>query len=315
MRRLIVTSLVAAALNGTLQAQSWRPPADSARCPSRWGPDDERGAGNLQGPEAVLRATRLIRTGAVIELGQVLSAAMPMPVTRQFDVHTKRTTMNPQSNRRGSNEEVVLAEIGQVGTQFDGFAHQTIGGAMYNCVSVDEVSTRTGFTRLGIQNVGAVVTRGVMIDVAAAKDVDMLPDRYEVTVQDLEAALSRQGLALQQGDAVLVHTGWGRLWGKDNARYQASNPGIGVAAAEWLAGRSPILVGADTSTVEVNPNPDRELSLPAHQIMLVVNGIHLLENLKLDELAASRAAEFAFIVQPLKIQGGTGSTVAPIAVR
>jgi kynurenine formamidase len=74
-------------------------------------------------------------------------------------------------------------------------------------------------------------------------------------------------------------------------------------------------VGADTAPVEVSPNPDRELSLPGHQIMLVVNGIHLLENLKLDELAAKRVYEFAFIVEPLKIQGGTGSTVAPIAIR
>jgi kynurenine formamidase len=73
-------------------------------------------------------------------------------------------------------------------------------------------------------------------------------------------------------------------------------------------------VGADTAPVEVNPNPNRQLSLPTHQIMLVVNGIHLLENLKLDELAAKRVYEFTFIVEPLKIQGGTGSSVAPIAI-
>ena len=113
---------------------------------------------------------------------------------------------------------------------------------------------------------------------------------------------------------MLVHTGWGKLWGKDNARYQATNPGIGVAAAEWLAAQGPILVGADTAPVEVSPNPDKQLSLPTHQIMLVINGIHLLENLKLDELAAKRVYEFALIVEPLKIQGGTGSSVAPIAI-
>ena len=218
----------------------------------------------MKGPESVLRAAKLIRTGEVIELGQVLSAAMPLNPTRQFDLHTKRTTMNPQSNRRGSNEELIVAEIGQVGTQFDGFAHQTIGDSMYNCFKVSEVGTRTGFTKLGIQNVGAIVTRGVLIDVAALKGVEMVPDTYEITVQDLQQALSKQGVALQQGDAVLIHTGWGRLWGKDNARYQATNPGIGVAASEWLARQSPILVGADTAPVEVSPNPDRELSLARH---------------------------------------------------
>ena len=94
-----------------------------------------------------------------------------------------------------------------------------------------------------------------------------------------------------------------------------SCPGIGAAAAEYVIQRNPILMGSDNWPVEVAPNPDRNASLPVHQIALVVNGIFLLENLKLDELAAAKAYEFAFIVQPLKIKGGTGSTVAPVAVR
>jgi kynurenine formamidase len=182
-------------------------------------------------------------------------------------------------------------------------------------VALDAVATRTGFTRLGVENVGALITRGVLIDVAAAKGVEMLPDAYEITPADLQQALARQKLALQPGDAVLIHTGWSRLWGKDNARYVKSDPGIGVAAAEWLAKQDPMLIGADNWSVEVSPNPDAALNLPIHQIMLVVNGIHLLENMKLGELAAAGAHEFAFVVQPLKIQGGTGSTVAPIAIR
>jgi kynurenine formamidase len=296
-------------------AQSWRPPADGDRCPSKWGATDQRGAANHMKPETVLRAARLIRSGQVFELGRVLSASMPMSGPRRFELHTKRTTMNPESNRRGSNEEIVFAEIGQVGTQFDGFSHQTIGNSMYNCFKVDETSTRTGFTRLGVENVGAIMTRGVLIDVAGAKGVEMLGDTYEITVADLQQALQKQNLTLQPGDAVMVNTGWGRLWEKDNARYGKSNPGLGVASAEWLARQDPILVGADNGPINVTPSPDPQLSNPVHQIMLVVNGIHLLENLKLDELAAGRAYEFAFIIQPLKIQGGTGSTVAPIAVR
>jgi kynurenine formamidase len=87
-----------------------------------------------------------------------------------------------------------------------------------------------------------------------------------------------------------------------------------VEAALWLAKKDPMLVGSDNSAVEINPNPDAKVSLPVHQIMLVVNGIHLLENMKLDELVKSGVREFQLIVQPLKIQGGTGSTVAPVAV-
>ena len=317
MRRLAIglVTLVIVGSTTLALAQSWRPPADNQRCPSKWGANDERGSANHMKPENVLRATRLIKTGEVIELGHVLEAAMPFFGTRRFDVHTKRTFMNQPSNRRGSNEELVVSEIGQVGTQLDGFVHQTIEDKIYNCAKVDDISSRGGFTKFGIEKIGSLITRGVLIDVAGLKGVDMLPDTYEITVQDLEQALQRQNLKLQPGDAVIIHTGWGKLWAKDNARYVKSCPGVGVTAAEWLAKQDPMLVGSDNWPVEVAPNPDPQISLPGHQIFLVVNGIMLLENMKLDELAAKRVHEFAFMIQPLKVKGGSGSTVAPIAVR
>jgi kynurenine formamidase len=316
MRPIIVMfAAVLAAMPLPSFAQAWKPPADAERCPSKWGATDERGSANHMKPETVLRAAKLVRTGEVFELGRVLSSTMPFVGTRRFDVHLKRTVMNPQPNRRGSNEEMVISEIGQVGTQLDAFGHQTIGPGVYNCFQLDAITTRTGFTKLGVENVGLLMTRGVLIDIAALKALPTLADSYEITPKDLEEALARQKLTLQPGDAVLIHTGWGQLWGQDNARYLKSNPGIGVAAAQWLAKQDPMLVGADTGPVELNPNPDSQLNQPVHQIMLVVNGIHLLENVKLDELATKRVHEFALILQPLKIQGGTGSTVAPVAIR
>jgi kynurenine formamidase len=297
------------------QAPSWSPPPENERCPSKWGANDERGAANHMKPATVMNAMKLVKTGEVIELGHVLGPAMPFFGTRRFDVHTKRTFMNQPSNRRGSNEEIVISEIGQVGTQFDGFAHQTHENSWYNCFKVDENATRSGFAKLGVHNVGAIVTRGVLIDVAGFKGVDMLGDTYEITVEDLEGALKKQNVTLQAGDAIIIHTGWGKLYGKDNARFVKTCPGIGVKAAQWLIAKDPILLGADNWPVEVSPNPDKQLSLPVHQIALVVSGVHLLENLKLDELATKQAYEFAFMMQPLKIQGGSGSTVAPIAMR
>jgi len=311
----IASALMLGLAATSLTAQTWRPPADGQRCPSKWGAADERGAGNHMTPATVLRAARLIKTGEAIELAHPLAQGMPISGTRQFNVHVKRTFMNPQSNRRGSNEELLTSEVGQVGTQFDGFAHQSIGNSHYNCFKTEDIATRTGFTKLGIEKVGTLMTRGVLIDVAALKGVDTLGDSYEITVADLQQALQRQNVSLMPGDAVVINTGWGRLWGKDNARYMKGNPGIGVAAAEWLATQDPMLVGADSPPVEVNPNPDPQISLPVHQIMLVINGIHLLENLKLDELAAKKVYEFAFVMQPLKLTGFTGSTVAPTAFR
>jgi len=310
-----VLAMLAASGTALAQTPSWTPPSENQRCPSKWGAGDERGSANHMEPQTVLNAVKLIKTGEVIELGYVLNTNMPFFGTRRFDVHIKRTFMNEFSNRRGRNEESVSSEIGHVGTQFDGFAHQTHENRWYHCFKVAENATRSGFTQLGVHNVGALFTRGVLIDVAGYKGVEMLGDTYEITVEDLEGALKKQNLTLQPGDAVIINTGWGKLWGKDNARYVKSCPGIGVKAAQWLISKDPMLLGSDNWPVEVAPNPDPQVSLPVHQIALVVNGVHLLGNLKLDGLAAKGVYEFAFIMEPLKIQGGSGSTVAPIAVR
>ncbi|SHI66951.1 Putative cyclase [Roseomonas rosea] len=297
------------------EAQRWSPPAAADRCPSRWGAADRRGSMNLMTPERAKRAAQLIRTGEIVECGQTLAQTMPFFGTRRFDVHLKRTFMNPEPNRRGSNEELVVAEIAQVGTQLDAFPHQTIGDEGYNCVNIPRISSRNGFTEMGVDRVGTIFTRGVLIDVAALKGVATLPDTYEITPADLEQALARQNTRIEEGDAVLIHTGWGLLWARDNARYVASCPGLGVAAAEWIIRQNPMLMGSDNWPVECAPSKTMpDASLPVHQLALAVHGVHLLENMKLDVLAQRRQYEFAFAVQPLKIQGGTGSTVAPSAL-
>ena len=296
-------------------AQTWSPPTPEQRCPSKWGAEDERGAANLMGPEAVLRATKLIRQGKVFELGKELSATMPFFGERRFSMQLKRTSNPAATNKQRSNEEIVTTELGQVGTQFDALNHQGIADLLYNCIKIDDIATRNGFTKLGIEKVGAIFTRGVLIDIAAFKGVEMLAIDYEITVQDLQDALAKQGVSIGQGDAVLIHTGWGVLWGKDNAKFVSGQPGIGVLAAEWLAKQNVVLIGSDNWGIEIFPNPDKQIRLPVHAIALVVNGIFLLENMELEALAKDKAYEFAFVVEPLKIKGGTGSTVAPIAVR
>ena len=296
-------------------AQTWSPPTPEQRCPSKWGAEDERGAANLMGPEAVLRATKLIRQGKVFELGKELNATMPFVGERRFSMQLKRTSNPAATNQQRSNEEIVTTELGQVGTQFDALNHQGIADMLYNCTKIDDIATRNGFTKLGIEKVGAIFTRGVLIDIAAFKGVEMLAIDYEITVQDLQDTLAKQGVSIGQGDAVLIHTGWGLLWGKDNAKFVSGQPGIGASAAEWLAKQNIVLIGSDNWGIEIFPNPDKQIRLPVHAIALVVNGIFLLENMELAALAKDKAYEFAFIVEPLKIKGGTGSTVAPIAVR
>jgi len=276
---------------------------------------DERGAANQMKPETVLKAVRLIKEGKIYELGRVLEPAMPTFGLRRFMIHTARSSGPTGVNQIRGNEEVVHTELGQVGTQFDALPHIAIGDLLYNCIKIDDVATRTGFTKLGVEKVGALFARGVLLDIARLKGAEMLDASDEITVADLEGAMKQAGVTIGAGDAVLLHTGWGKLWMKDNAKYNSGEPGIGIPAGEWLAQLNPLLVGADTWGIEVRPHPNKDLAFPVHQIMITTYGIFLLENLDLEGLAGERVAEFAFIVLPLKIKGGTGSTVAPIAVK
>ena len=293
----------------------WQLPSDDQRCPSKWGAGDQRGSGNLMKPDTVLRATKLIRTGEVFELGELLSNDPKeafINAGRQFSLYTKPDV--PKPNVRTENEEVVVSELGQVGTQIDAYAHQMYGDSFYNCFKYSDIAARNGYKKLGVENIGTLMSRGVLIDVAALKGVDMLGDTYIITPEDLQQALANEKLTLQPGDAVIINTGYGKLMGKDNQRYEKNSPGISIAAGQWLVSQNPMLVAADNCCLEVRPS-EAKMSLPIHQMFLIQYGVHIIENMKLDSLAAAHAYEFAFIVQPLKMKGATGSAVEPIAIR
>jgi kynurenine formamidase len=296
MRFIIVVMMAAATLvlgGATLHAQTWQMPPDNQRCPSKWGAADQRGAANMMKPETVLRAAQLIKTGEIFELGAVLS---PDPKEafinggRVFNIYTKPSLPTP--NARQENEELVVTELGQIGTQFDAFAHQMWGDSFYNCFKLGDIGTRSGFKKLGVENVGSLMTRGILIDVAGLKGVDLLPNSYIITPEDLQQALAKANQKLQPGDAVIIRTGWSKLMGKENPRYGSVSPGIGIAAAQWLVAQEPVMIAADNCCVEVRPS-EPPYSLPVHAMMLIQHGIYLIENLELEALAAARAYETA----------------------
>jgi kynurenine formamidase len=283
--------------------------------PSRWGADDQRGAANRVTPAKVTQARDLIRQGRVYQLGRVYEAGMPLQATRHFSLHIPQAYVTGGTNQGIYHDEVVSAEIGQVGTQFDGLGHFGIGDLFYNGNRRADFAQPGGLTKLGIENVGPIFTRGVLIDVAALKGVAQLERGYEITVADLKAALSRQKVQITPGDVVITHTGWGAHWLKDNARYLSGAPGIGHAAAQFLADAEVVVVGGDSSAVEVSPNPNASLSAPVHQLLIARNGIYLHENLATEELARDSVYEFAYVFSPLRLKGATGSPGNPIAVR
>ena len=301
--------LTAAVIAGSAVGQ----PGETLSSP--WGPSDQRGAANRITAEKVLEAKSLMTRGTVYQLGRAYERSMPLFGSRHFSLQIPQTYGPMGSNRTTYHDEVVSAQIGQVGTQFDGLGHIGIGDRFYNGNERSDFSQGDGLTKLGVENVGPLVTRGVLVDVASFKGVARLEGGYEISLADLRGALERQRIEIGSGDVVIVHTGWGSLWNVDNAAFGATAPGIGLEAARYLVEREVVLVGSDTWSTEVVPNPNPDLAFPVHQLLIARNGIYIFENLLTEELARDRVYEFAFFFAPLKLKGATGSPANPLAIR
>jgi kynurenine formamidase len=298
-----------------------QPPDQVKWWPSEWGAEDQRGAANRMTPQKVLEATRLISKGKVYQLGRLYEHGMPLPGKRHFSLTIPGSpTYGPSGkNQTVAFDEMFSGEIGQVGTQLDGLGHfgARIGNEdyFYNGFKRSEFAKPYGFEKLGVENVGVFFTRGLLLDVARQRKVDRLQSGYAITVAELQSCLDSAGLKIHEGDAVLIRTGHGQLWMKDNKAFEAGEPGIGVDAARWLTGQKVTLIGCDNWAIEVVPHEDKQMNFPVHEWIITRNGTYNLENLDLEELAADRAYEFAFIFAPLRLKGATGSPGNPVAVR
>ena len=211
--------------------------------------------------------------------------------------------------RTSASALLVMAE--HSGTHVDALCHQAENGHLHGGIRVDaHVQTAKGFTVLGADTIAPLVARGVLLDVAGTLGVPRLEPGYGVTAGELEAALGPR--TIEPGDVVLVRLGSGALW-DDRPAYEAAG-GVSAEGSRWLAERRPLAVGADNLAWDVPGERDPELgTLPGHVLLIVRAGIHILESLNLEGLAADGVGEFAFVCAPLKLRGGTGSPVRPLA--
>ena len=293
--------------------------------PSRWGADDEAGALNEITPATVLAAVRLVRHGRVRDLAHVLHADVPAFPGRTFRQYL--TTNYHHINRRvpgagpeglGLNnvnwivEQVTATQ--QMGTHMDGLNHLQVGDRTYNGHRLADIVEDHGTNRLGIDTLPQVVTRGLLVDVAAARGVAHLDPGDVITPEETQEALRADGLTVSPGSAVLFHTGWGRLWGTDNSRYAAGEPGPGTHLAEWLAEQRVALTGCDTWSYGPYPPEDPQRPFVVPQVLNVRHGVVVLENLRLSEIAEDRVHEFLLVVSHAKLRGATGAWVAPLAI-
>lgn len=285
----------------------------------RWGPDDERGTLNLLTSESVLRALALPRQGRVLDLSHPIQpAGVPMITTRPAPVHTFTVDGGDYaaggrlSHGCGSAEDNLFLHLHGHTTHMDALGHVWTGEQLYNGHPYLSVRS-SGMRKLGIERVGHILTRGLLLDLPALDGTSHLAAGAEIAVADLERALGSLGTAIQPGDAVLIRTGWDLVYEVDPAAWERSWPGLGLAAAGWLAERDVALVGADTASVEVNPFPPNTTA-PVHQLLLRDHGIHMLELLDLEELARAAPREFMFMAAPLRLRGGSGSPLNPLAI-
>jgi kynurenine formamidase len=296
-----------------------------------WGKDDEAGSTNwYTKPEIVQRALAESKTGKTYRLGRAYTSTMPTFGERKFVL---RIPGGPTGGPFGANilvynDEFVATEIGQIGTQFDGLGHIgiAINGAAdknemryYNGFTQLEIEGSTGLKKLGVEKLHPIVARGVLIDVAALKNIETLEAGYEITMADINAALEKQGMKdfkFMPGDGVFFRTGWGKYWITDNAKYNGGEPGIGMEVAKWLSDVVQAgVVGADTWATEVIPNKEPGCAFCIHSHLLTRHGIVNQENMDLDGLSKDKAYRFTYMYSPMPIAGATGSAGSPLAIR
>lgn len=264
-------------------------------------------------------AVSLLRSGRQFDLSVPLEAAMPVsPVHTPFRMAltARHGDWVREGGITGAAELLVLS--GHTGTHIDALCHVARDGLLFGGIDASEALVGGRFVALAVDSIAPIMTRAILIDVPGYRGVESVEPGGAIGADELEQIVVQTGARPEKGDAVLVRTGW-----RTGGRYEAGQrfvgwetgvPGIDVSAADWLAAHGAILVGGDTIALEVLHPGDGHSKMPVHGRLLVDHGIHIVEMLDLDELAAARVCEMLLCITPLRIVGGTGSPVRAIAL-
>jgi kynurenine formamidase len=286
---------------------------------SKFGPQDQIGNMNYVTPAKTLAATKLVTTGKAYRLAIETNKDTPAYAPRTFAVtvvqpgQTGGATLGP--TKTTYNDDLINGWAG-VGTQLDGLGHLGIDNLYFNCNKAADFAATDGLKKLGVEHVPAVATRGVLLDMAGYFNTEIVKEGTAFNRAEIEGAMKRQGIrSIEKGDVVLFYTGWLKLLGKDNKRYGSVAPGLGRDGAKYLASLGVAMAGSDTWSFEVVPFEKDAGIFEVHQILIPLNGIHILENINTEEMVRDQAWEFLFTLGPARITGGVQAIVNPIAIK
>ncbi len=316
--------VVAAAAGSVWVARASARPSVGA---SPWGPSDQLGRLNLMTAASRAEVLSRVEGGDVYDLSVEYFVGMPSwqaagdPPYQMWMTHTPHGTVvsDPMSLGTEQNQHVsytgsAISMYTHMGTHIDALSHFGLDGKIYNGFSAGEFLGDLGWKVSGAETIPPIVARGVLIDVAAARGVEMLPDGYRVTRADLQNALARQRLALRPGDVALIRTGRMKLYAQSRA-YMDNAPGLGLEAARFLVeDGGAMIVGADNLSFEAFPSESPGNYVPVHTYLLAEHGVPIIELVYLDGLAQAGVHEFAFIGGSLKLRGADAAPLRPIAL-
>jgi kynurenine formamidase len=286
---------------------------------SKFGPTDQIGNVNNITQEKTLAAGKLVTKGKAYRLGIETNKDTPAYPPRTFAItivqpgQNAGTTLGP--TKTTYNDDVINGWAG-VGSQLDGLGHIGVDNLYYNCNRGIDFALTDGLKKLGIENVPAIATRGVLLDMSAYFNTDIVKEGTAFNRAEIEGAMKRQGIkSIEKGDVVLFYTGWLKLLGKDNRRFGSAAPGLRRDGARYLASLGVAMAGSDTWSFEVIPFEKDAGVFEVHQILIPLNGIHILENINTEELVKDQAWEFLFTLGPTRITGAVQAIVNPIAIK
>jgi kynurenine formamidase len=293
----------------------------------RWGAQDELGTLNLIDDAAVSRGLAAARTGARFSLAIRLDANGPQLGTIPGRINPLHTMVAINANYTGGDADAVcwsddILTMGlQSCTHWDGLAHVSYSGSLYNGHPADSVTAEQGATKCGIQRVRTIVSRALLLDVARAQGLDLLPAGHRITAADLDAAAAFAGVAPAPGDIVLVRTGQMTFFKRrDREGYLLGDqPGLTTDSIRWFHRHDVAAVAIDTLAMEVFPCEDPDVLFPVHMIQIRDMGLTQGQNFDLEALAAHCADdgvyEMLLVANPEPVTGGTGAPVNPVAIK